>query len=229
MRSIIVIDSSRLEMRCSFMQNNKNYHNIFKNTVKNLDISQGKPKLLLHVCCGPCSTIPLKLIKDYFDVTLLFNNSNIYPKEEHDRRYAELNRYIDEEGYEYPIIFIDYDNESYNKDLQPYSDLPEGHERCRVCFKKRLTQLFEIAEEKHFDYCGTVMSISRYKSAKDLNSIGEALQQEHPSVKWLYADFKKEDGYEKSLLIIKEHEMYFQEYCGCIYSYKKWLEKKDNQ
>ena len=211
------------------MQNNKNYHNIFKNTVKNVNISQGKPKLLLHVCCGPCSTIPLKLINDYFDVTLLFNNSNIYPKEEHDRRFNELNRYIDEEGYDYPIIYIDYDNENYNKDLEPYGELPEGHERCRICFKKRLTQLFEIAEKNHFDYCGTVMSISRYKNAKDLNNIGEALQLEHPSVKWLYADFKKEDGYEKSLLIIREHEMYFQEYCGCIYSYKKWQEKKENQ
>lgn len=207
------------------MQRNRNFNNLFENIIKNLDISQGKPKLLLHVCCGPCSTIPLERMKDYFDITLLFNNSNIYPKEEHDRRYQELNRYIDDMGYEYPIIYIDYDNETYNKDLEAYADLPEGHERCRVCFRKRLSQLFEIAELKRFDYCGTVMSISRYKNAKDLNTIGEELATLHPSVKWLYADFKKKDGYEHSLIIIKEHEMYFQEYCGCIYSYKKWQEK----
>ena len=207
------------------MENRKNYQKYLEIELENIKNSGKKPKLLLHACCGPCFTIPHEILKGHFDITILYNNSNIYPKEEHDRRYAELNRYIDEMGYGYPIIYIDYDNEKYNKDLEPYADLPEGHERCRVCFKKRLTQLFEIAEQKGFDYCGTVMSISRYKNAKDLNEIGEQLQAEHPGVKWLYADFKKKDGYEQSLIVIKEHDMYFQEYCGCIYSYKKWQEK----
>ena len=105
------------------MQQNRNFNKIFKNIIQNLDISKGKPKLLLHVCCGPCSTIPLERLKDYFDITLLFNNSNIYPKEEHDRRYQELNRYIDETGYGYPIIYIDYDYDNYIADLKLYADM----------------------------------------------------------------------------------------------------------
>ena len=212
----------------SMPQNNQNFHKLFKNIVQNLDISKGKPKLLLHVCCGPCSTIPLERLKDYFDITLLFNNSNIYPKKEHDRRYEELNRYIDETGYGYPIIYIDYDYDKYIEDLKPYADMPEGRERCRICFKKRLKQLFEIASKNGFDYACTVMSISRYKNSRDLNKIGEDLAKEYPSVKWLYSDFKKENGYEDSLLIIREHEMYFQEYCGCEFSYKKYQEKQQN-
>ena len=110
-------------------------------------------------------------------------------------------------------------------DLEPRASDKEGHERCRICFRKRLRQGFEYAAQNGFNYYGTVMTISRYKNAKDINTIGEELQKEYPTVKWLYADFKKNDGYEKSLIIIKEHEMYFQEYCGCKYSYEAYKKK----
>ena len=104
--------------------------------------------------------------------------------------------------------------------------MPEGHERCRVCFRYRLNQGFEYASKNGYDYYGTVMTISRYKNAQDINKIGKELETKYAPTKWLYADFKKNNGYEDSLIIIRDNEMYFQEYCGCIYSYQKFNEKK---
>ena len=207
------------------MENNKNYQKILEKELQNIKISGKKPKLLIHACCGPCFTIPHEILKDYFDITILYNNSNIYPKEEHDRRFNELKKYLNDIGAKIVVISTEYDNDKYNLDLEPRASDKEGHERCRICFRKRLKEGFEYAYKNGFDYFGTVMTISRYKNAQDINRIGENLQKDYPTVKWLYADFKKNDGYEKSLIIIKEHEMYFQEYCGCKYSYKAYLEK----
>lgn len=206
------------------MENNKNYQKILQNTLKTIQKSN-KPKLLLHVCCGPCSTIPLKELHEYFDITLMFNNSNIYPKEEHDRRYNELIKFIENNYPGTKIIYEDYDPESYYKVVDEYGDMPEGHERCRVCFKYRLNFGFKYASENGFGYFGTVMTISRYKNAQDINKIGAELEKKYPPTKWLFADFKKNNGYEDSLIIIKENEMYFQEYCGCKYSYDRYQEK----
>lgn len=203
------------------MEKKINYQKIQQNLIISLQNSNKKPKLLLHVCCGPCFTIPFELIKDYFDITLIFNNSNIFPKEEHDRRLDELKRYIQEIKAPVKVVEFPYDNTTYNKDLEPHAEDKEGHERCRICFRKRLSQGFEYAEQNGFDYFGTVMTISRYKNAQDINKIGYELEKLHPNVKWLPADYKKENGYEKSLIIIKEHNMYFQEYCGCKYSFRK--------
>ena len=207
------------------MENNKNYQKYLQIEIENVKKLNKKPRLLLHACCGPCFTIPYEIIKDYFDVTILYNNSNIYPKEEHDRRLEELKTYLNDIGVKLEIIETKYDNDLYNLDLEPRKDDKEGHERCRICFRKRLKEGFEYAQKQGFDYFGTVMTISRYKNAQDINKIGESLQKDYPTVKWLYADFKKNDGYEKSLIIIKEHEMYFQEYCGCKYSYQAYLNK----
>lgn len=211
------------------MENNKNYQKYLENELKKLEITGNKPHLLLHACCGPCFTIPYEILKDYFDITILYNNSNIYPKQEHDRRLSELKTYLGELGVKLDIIETNYDNDAYNLDLEPRKNDKEGHERCRICFRKRLKEGFEYASNHHFDYFGTVMTISRYKNAQDINKIGEQLQINYPTVKWLYADFKKNNGYEKSLIIIKEHEMYFQEYCGCKYSYEAYQKKLQNK
>ena len=207
------------------MENRKNYQKYLEFVIENISKSGKKPKLLLHACCGPCFTIPYEILKDYFEITILYNNSNIYPKEEHDRRLNELKTYLSDLGVNLELIETKYDNDSYNLDLEKRKDDKEGHERCRICFRKRLKEGFEYASSHGFDYFGTVMTISRYKNAQDINKIGEQLQLNYPTVKWLYADFKKNDGYEKSLIIIKEHEMYFQEYCGCKYSYQAYLKK----
>ena len=210
------------------MANNQNFQKLLQKELDLLKNTGKKPKLLLHSCCGPCFTIPYEIIKDYFDITIIYNNSNIYPENEHNRRLTELKKYLRDIDANIKVIEFPYDNEKYNQDLESRADDKEGHERCRICFRKRLRQGFEYASQNGFDYYGTVMTISRYKNAKDINTIGEDLQKEYPTVKWLYADFKKNDGYEKSLIIIKEHEMYFQEYCGCKYSYEAYKEKHRN-
>ena len=211
------------------MANNQNYQKLLQKELENIKNTGKNPKLLLHACCGPCFTIPYEIIKDFFDITIIYNNSNIYPENEHNRRLLELKKYLKDIDANIKVIEFPYDNEKYNLDLEPRASDKEGHERCRICFRKRLRQGFEYASKNGFDYYGTVMTISRYKNAKDINTIGEELQKEYPTVKWLYADFKKNDGYEKSLIIIKEHEMYFQEYCGCKYSYEAYMKKHQGE
>ena len=157
------------------------------------------------------------MIKDYFDITVIYNNSNIYPEEEYRRRLNELKKYLEDIKSGIQVIEFPYDNLTYNKDLEPYAEQREGMDRCRVCFRKRLGQAIAVAEERGFDYVGTVMSISRFKNSQDLNKIGFELS-EGKRVKWLPADFKKNGGYEKSLEIVRKYGLYFQHYCGCKFS-----------
>lgn len=210
------------------MINNRNFQKIFENNLNLIEKNEKKPTLLLHVCCGPCFTIPYERLKEYFEITLMFNNSNIYPKEEYTRRLDELKNYLSEVAPSIKLIITDYNNNKYNESLEPFALDKEGHERCRICFNKRLSEGYKYANEHGFDYYGTVMTISRYKNAQDINIIGEKLQELYPTTKWLYADFKKHNGYEDSLLIIKKHKMYLQEYCGCKYSYEAYKNKPKN-
>lgn len=205
-----------------------NYQAILEEKLRKIGINEVKPRLCLHACCGPCFTLPYEIIKDYFDITVIYNNSNIYPKEEHDRRLSEFKKYIKDISAKIEFVEFPYDNLTYNKDLEPYANDYEGNERCRICFRKRLKQGFEYAKEHGFDYFGTVMTISRYKNAQDINRIGHELEKEYSPVQWLDADFKKNDGYQKSLKIVREHEMYFQDYCGCLYSYNARQAKKNS-
>ncbi|MDR0934728.1 MAG: epoxyqueuosine reductase QueH [Erysipelotrichaceae bacterium] len=207
------------------IKSNVNYAKVMQKQLENIK-NDIKPRLLLHVCCGPCFTIPFIELEPYFDITIYYDNSNIYPKSEYDRRLDELKKYIGERNYKLDVIIPPYDNDLFNEDLLPFKDLPEGHERCRICFQKRLSSLFKYASENGFDYCSTALTISRYKSSKDVNEIAEKIAENYPEVKWLFADFKKRNGYEKSLLICREYDLYFQEYCGCIFSYKKWSKKQ---
>ena len=208
-------------MPCLFMEETKiNYNKEFEKEIRNLQGFSVKPKLLLHVCCGPCFTYPYELIKEYFDITIIYNNSNIYPEEEYNRRLNELKEYLKAISADIKVIEFPYDNLTYNKDLEPYAEQREGMDRCRICFRKRLGQAVDYAEEHNFDYVGTVMSISRFKNSQDLNKIGLELSKDK-KVKWLPADFKKNDGYQKSLEIVKAYHMYFQHYCGCKFSIRQ--------
>lgn len=215
-------DFSPSEMPCSFMDNPKvNYDELFTEEINKIKQKEVKPTLLLHVCCAPCFTYPFTLLKDYFKISIIFNNSNIYPEREYQRRLDELKTYLRTIKADVSIIEVPYDNQNFVQDLLPYSNQREGMDRCRLCFQKRLSQAFAYAQENHFDYCGTVMSISRFKNSQTLNAIGLDLAKNSSTTKWLPADFKKNGGYEKSLKIVKEFGLYFQRYCGCQFSIKE--------
>lgn len=215
-------DFSPLETPCLSMDNHKiNYDKLFAEEIEKIKQKSVKPTLLLHVCCAPCFTYPFTMLKDYFKVTIFFNNSNIYPESEYQRRLKELKNYLTAIKADIPIIELPYDNQTFVKDLLPYYEQKEGMDRCRLCFQKRLGQAFAYAQEKNFNYCGTVMSISRFKNSQTLNTIGLDLAKNSMTTMWLPADFKKNGGYEKSLKIVKEFNLYFQRYCGCQFSIKE--------
>ena len=198
--------------------------------------SSVKPSLLLHACCGPCSSYVLEYLYKFFDITVLYYNPNIYPPEEYQRRLAELKKLYESfppalEG-KVKVVELNYNpDDFYNAvDIRENPELakePEKGERCRRCYEFRLKQTFEYAAAHQFDYFCTTLSISPFKDAEKLNTIGEQLerdaqnstnssQQKIPH--WLPSDFKKKGGFKRSLEISAEYGMYRQDYCGCVYS-----------
>ena len=178
-----------------------------------------KPKLLIHVCCGVCSVYPLVYLRQFFDITIFFSNSNIYPYEEFLKRLNALEEYLKALNDENIKLIVDkYDNPSYTKKLSPYKDEPEGQRRCKLCYRMRMEKTYEYASIHGYEYCTTVMSISNRKNADYINEIGQDLEKKYPNVKYLFADFKKGDGITLNDRMNKELNLYHQNYCGCIYS-----------
>lgn len=182
-----------------------------------------KPTFLLHVCCGPCASFPLLFLCPHFDLTLYYDNSNIYPEEEFYRRRGELEKllgyYKRDYGFDIRLIKPNYDHEGFMKDLRVYACAKEGGERCLLCYKKRMSEAYDYAESHGFDYFATVMSISRQKNSAVLNEIGKDLEQYHPTTKYFYNDFKKANGQLYSQSLRKHYALYNQLYCGCEYSF----------
>ena len=190
-----------------------------------------KPSLLLHACCGPCSSYVLEYLYKYFDITVFYYNPNIYPQEEYQRRLAELRKLYETfppalEG-KVKVVEEAYDPEDFYKAVgtreEPeLADEPEKGERCRRCYEFRLRRAFEYAVAGNYDYFCTTLSISPFKDAEKLNVIGQQLEAENPSgPHWRPSDFKKKGGFKRSLEISEEYGMYRQDYCGCIYSKNK--------
>ena len=192
-----------------------------------VDSLKNKPSLLLHACCGPCSTFPLTYLCPHFNVTIMFNNSNIYPEEEYIRRLEELKKFLGyfkrDYGYDVKLVVREYDNDKYNIDLEPYKDQPEGLTRCLICYEKRMDDAYKYASENHFDYFTTVMTISRQKNSQTLNEIGEKLSKKYPNVKYFHSDFKKNKGIDMARDMRIKYDLYQQIYCGCKYTYQKGL------
>lgn len=215
------------------MANRVNYYDKSLEIIKNIGDLPQKPKLLLHACCGPCSCFPLTFLCPIFDVTIYFNNSNIYPENEYNRRLEELKKllgyYKRDYGFDVKIIETKYDNDSFNIDLEPYKDLPEGQKRCFICFEKRMDDAFKYADEHGFDYFTTVMTISRQKNSQKLNEIGEELSSKYKNTKYFYSDFKKKDGALLGIQLKNKYDLYQQLYCGCKYTYEKMQRKLENE
>ena len=196
-----------------------------------------KPSLLLHACCGPCSSYVLEYLYKYFDITVFYYNPNIYPQEEYQRRLAELRKLYETfppalEG-KVKVVEEAYDPEDFYKAVGTRENPElaaeaEKGERCRRCYSFRLRRAFEYAAAGNYDYFCTTLSISPFKDAEKLNVIGEQLEGEAAAVgangsstkipRWLPSDFKKKGGFKRSLEISAEYGMYRQDYCGCIYS-----------
>lgn len=178
-----------------------------------------KASLLIHICCGVCSVYPLVYLRQYFNITIYFANSNIYPYAEYQKRLEALQNYLtvlNDDSIK--LIVAPYDNSSFTKAISIYKDEPEGGKRCYLCYSLRMEETFAYAQQQHYDYCTTVMSISNRKNADYINQIGEQLQQKYPGTTYLYADFKKGDGITFNEQMNKELGLYHQNYCGCIFS-----------
>ncbi len=194
-------------------------------------IPEGKvPTLLLHSCCAPCSSYSLEYLTQHFSVTVFYFNPNISPEEEFRHRVEEQKRLISELPVKNPVSFIEgeYDpNEFYTavKGLEP---IPEGGERCFVCYRLRLEKTAQLAASMGFDYFGTTLSISPYKNAPKLNEISEELSGVYP-VKALPLDLKKRGGYKRSIELSAEYSLYRQDYCGCVFSKREADERRKNR
>lgn len=194
---------------------NINYDKKLEEIINNLSF---KPKLLIHSCCGPCSSYVLSYLNKYFNITIYYYNPNIDTKNEFNKRLLEQKRLIKEMfNDEIKVIEGSYDPKIYYSKIKGHEKDKEGEERCHICYKLRLEETAKYAKENGFDYFTTTLSVSPYKNAKVLNLLGEKLEKEY-NIKYLYADFKKKDGYKKSVMYSKEYNLYRQDYCGCVYS-----------
>ncbi len=206
------------------MENYKkiNYQLLLDEIISNIVKEGLKPTLLVHSCCAPCSSYVLEYLNSFFDISVLYYNPNISPKEEYEKRKAEQIRLIKEKKWTKPVKFIDCDHENdlFEKMAEPLKDEPEGGRRCEACFSMRLDKTAKIAKENNFDYFVTTLSISPLKNAQLLNKIGEKLAEKY-SLKYLPSDFKKREGYKRSIELSKEYNLYRQDYCGCKYSFNK--------
>ncbi len=191
---------------------NINYNEEMKKIISNLDDHN---KLLLHSCCGPCSSSVIERLRDYFDITVIYYNPNIEPKEEYEKRKSEQLRLLNELGIKF--MDIDYLNNEYHEKVKGYENEPENGLRCPLCFELRLDKTAIKAKENNFDYFGTTLTVSPHKNSKIINEIGLKLEEKY-GVKFLLSDFKKEDGYKRSIELSKKYDLYRQDYCGCLYS-----------
>ena len=176
-----------------------------------------RPTLLLHSCCGPCSSAVLERLCAHFQVTVCYYNPNIEPREEYDRRLAEQTRLLSLLPQEIPLLPCAYDHEAFQAFAPALADAPEGGDRCRACFAMRLGYTAREARRLGFDYFTTTLSVSPHKNADDVNRAGEEAGRRE-GVKYLFADFKKKNGYLRSLELSRAYGLYRQDYCGCSYS-----------
>jgi predicted adenine nucleotide alpha hydrolase (AANH) superfamily ATPase len=177
------------------------------------------PRLLLHVCCAPCSSYVLEYLSRHFDITVCFYNPNISPKSEYDYRANELTRLAAEMPLPRPVLcrIEEYDPSAFLAIAKGLENEPEGGARCTACYRLRLTETAKIAAAEQFDYFTTTLSISPLKDAVRLNTIGGELAAEY-GVPYLYSDFKKREGYKRSIQLSSEYDLYRQDYCGCAFS-----------
>lgn len=191
----------------------RNYENLMMAQIQALE---GKPRLLLHSCCTPCSSTCLERLKEHFSITVLYYNPNIDEREEYEKRKAEQIRFLNETGWA-DFLDCDHEKEKFFAAVEGLEQEPERGKRCYVCYKLRLEKTAQTAKEKGYDFFATTLTLSPYKNAEWLNEIGEELGGRY-AVTYLFTDFKKKGGYHRSIALSNEYGLYRQDFCGCKYS-----------
>lgn len=203
-----------------------NYGRLLDEKLRELEKNGEKPSLLLHACCAPCSSHTLDFLNRRFEITLYFCNPNIAPEEEYDFRLSELKRLVQEMKLDVKIVEETYDPTPFTELAKGLEALPERGERCRKCIAYRLKKAGEKAKELKCDYFTTTLTISPHKDCKFINECGAEISAEC-GVAYLFSDFKKHDGYKRSIELSRQYNLYRQNYCGCIYS--KINSQKENK
>lgn len=196
-----------------------NYQKELDKLLAQLEKEERVPSLLLHSCCAPCSSYVLEYLGQYFSITVFYYNPNIFPESEYTKRILEQQTLIGQMRVKYPVSFIagSYDKDRFYEMAKGLEHVKEGGERCLKCYELRLRESAWIAKSGGFDYFTTTLSISPMKNAARLNEIGLRLQEEY-GVNYLISDFKKKNGYKRSIELSKEYGLYRQDYCGCEFS-----------
>ena len=211
------------------MANVRNYQKELDQLILNLQKQGEVPRLLLHSCCAPCSSYCIEYLSQFFDITLFYYNPNITPEAEYQKRVDELKRLVSEMKTIHPVTIQEgrYDPGEFFEIARGLEDVPEGGERCFRCYRLRLLEAAKEAEKGWYDYFTTTLSISPLKNAVKINEIGEELGDLY-QVKHLPSDFKKKNGYKRSVELSKEYGLYRQNYCGCVFSRKNNKETEEN-
>ncbi len=197
----------------------ENYQLLLDNIVAENEKAGLRPSVLLHACCAPCTSSVLEYLSKHFEMTVFFYNPNIYPKEEYRKRLAEMQKLLYLAPFAAGVGMLEgkYDCEGWQSFIRGTEDEREGGARCSLCFEKRLSETAELASDMEFDYFCTTLTVSPHKNAELINAIGRAAGERH-SVPFLPSDFKKRDGYKRSVDLCAEYDIYRQNYCGCKYS-----------
>lgn len=201
-----------------------NYEKLMEEQILN---SKEGSSLLLHACCAPCSSAVLERLASHFKISILYYNPNITEEKEYQKRLDELKKFISKLTFKYPINIIDsrYEPKEFFQIAKGLEKEKERGKRCYKCYELRLEETAKVAKEKNFDFFATTLTLSPYKKTSWLNEIGENLSEKYQA-NYLYSDFKKKNGYKRSIELSKEYNLYRQDYCGCIYSK---LEREQNK
>lgn len=207
------------------MPNRINYQQEMEKVLRRLEAEGTLPRLLLHACCAPCSSATLERLADHFDLTILYYNPNIYPPEEYHRREKELERFVQQAGYRFPVVELPYEPQEFYSAVKGLEQEPEKGERCTVCYRLRLEQAARYAAEQGFDWFCTTLSISPMKDPVRINALGAELGAQY-GVRFLPSEFRKKDGYKRSLQLSAQYGLYRQDYCGCVFSLRERKEQE---
>ncbi len=199
--------------------NKVNYQKETDKIIDSITSQNAVPRLLLHSCCAPCSSYTLEYLSQYFAITVFYFNPNISPQSEFEKRFAEQKRLVESLPAKNKIELVkgEYDYNVFLEIAKGLEDVREGGERCFKCYRMRLEQTAALAKEQGVDYFCTTLSISPLKNSQKINEIGFDIAEKY-GVKWLPSDFKKREGYKRSIELSREYDLYRQNFCGCVYS-----------